>query len=118
VIVAGGVVRHRDRGITGEATIDFMQQFKVDYAVMGISGIENDGTLLDFDYREVRVLQIIMNNARSILLGADHSKFGRNALVRVGDLSQVSELFTDAQPPLPVRRLLNEHGVRLVVSGG
>jgi len=66
VIVAGGVVRHRDRGITGEATIDFMNQFKVDYAVMGISGIDPDGTLLDFDYREVRVLQIIMGNARSV----------------------------------------------------
>ncbi len=116
VIVAGGVVRHRDRGITGEATIDFVQQFKVDYAVMGISGIEADGTLLDFDYREVRVLQIIMNNARSVLLGADHSKFGRNALVRVGELSEISELFTDAQPPVAIRRLLNENGTRLVVA--
>ncbi len=115
VIVAGGVVRHRDRGITGEATIDFMNQFKVDYAVMGISGIEQDGTLLDFDYREVRVLQIIMGNARSVLLGADHSKFGRNALVRVGDLSQVAELFTDAEPPRVIRRMLEEHGGRLVV---
>ncbi|WP_456242965.1 DeoR/GlpR family DNA-binding transcription regulator [Spiribacter insolitus] len=116
VIVAGGVVRHRDRGITGEATIDFMNQFKVDYAVMGISGIEADGTLLDFDYREVRVLQVIMGNARSILLGADHSKFGRNALVRVGDLSRITELYTDAEPPASIRRILSENGGRLVVT--
>ncbi len=116
VIVAGGVVRHRDRGITGEATIDFMNQFKVDYAVMGISGIESDGTLLDFDYREVRVLQIIMGNARAVLLGADHSKFGRNALVRVGDLSQIAELYTDAQPPAPIRRLLAENDANLIVT--
>ena len=116
VIVAGGVVRHRDRGITGEATIDFMNQFKVDYAVMGISGIEQDGTLLDFDYREVRVLQVIMGNARSILLGADHSKFGRNALVRVGDLAAISELYTDAEPPAAIRRILNDNGGRLVVT--
>jgi DeoR family glycerol-3-phosphate regulon repressor len=115
VIVAGGVVRHRDRGITGEATIDFVKQFKVDYAVMGISGIELDGTMLDFDYREVRVLQVIMGNARSVLLGADHSKFGRNALVRVGDLGEITELFTDAQPPVAVRRLLGECDTKLTV---
>ena len=30
VIVAGGVVRARDRGIVGEATVDFIRQFKVD----------------------------------------------------------------------------------------
>lgn len=116
VIVAGGVVRHRDRGITGEATIDFMNQFKADYAVIGISGIEADGTLLDFDYREVRVLQIIMANARSVLLAADRSKFGRNALVRVADLSQISELHTDAEPPITIRRCLEEHGGRVFVT--
>jgi DeoR family glycerol-3-phosphate regulon repressor len=54
VIVAGGLVRHRDQGIIGEATIDFISQFKVDYGIIGISGIDLDGTLLDFDYREVR----------------------------------------------------------------
>ena len=36
VIVAGGVVRGRDRGIVGEATIDFIRQFKVDIGIIGI----------------------------------------------------------------------------------
>lgn len=117
VIISGGVVRHRDHGVTGEATIDFMNQFKADYAVMGISGIESDGTLLDFDYREVRVLQAIMRNARTVLLAADHSKFDRNALVRVGDLSQVDCLFTDVEPPPALRARMAEHGTRLVMTG-
>src|SRR3546814_13540180 len=47
VIVAGGVVRSRDRGIVGEASIDTIQQFKVDFGIIGISGIDDDGTLLD-----------------------------------------------------------------------
>ena len=44
VIVAGGIVRSRDRGIVGEATVDFIRQFKVDIGLIGISGIEADGT--------------------------------------------------------------------------
>ena len=44
VIVAGGIVRSRDRGIVGEATVDFIRQFKVDIGLIGISGIEGDGT--------------------------------------------------------------------------
>ena len=51
LIVAGGLVRPRDRGIIGEATVDFISQFKVDIGLIGISGIEADGTLRDFDYR-------------------------------------------------------------------
>ncbi|PON09678.1 hypothetical protein C2W62_54220, partial [Candidatus Entotheonella serta] len=42
------------------------------------SGIESDGALLDFDYREVRVAQAIIANSRKVLLVADHSKFNRN----------------------------------------
>ena len=47
VIVVGGLVRSRDRGIVGEAAVDFIRQFKVDIGLIGISGIEADGTLRD-----------------------------------------------------------------------
>ncbi len=53
MIVAGGVVRQSDGGVVGEATAQFIRQFKVDYAVIGTSAIDEDGSLLDFDYREV-----------------------------------------------------------------
>jgi DeoR family glycerol-3-phosphate regulon repressor len=99
VIVAGGLVRHRDGGIIGPLTIDFIQQFRVDYGIIGISGIDMDGTLLDFDYREVRAARAIIDNSRRVLLAADHTKFGRNAMVRLGGVSEVDALFTDRQPP-------------------
>lgn len=99
VIVAAGVVRARDKGITGEATIDFIRQFKVDYGVIGISSIDTDGTLRDFDYHEVRVAEAIIAQSRKVYLVADHSKFGRPALVRLGHISLVHTLFTDRPPP-------------------
>ena len=41
----------------GEAAVDFIRQFKADYAIIGTSAIDEDGALLDFDYREVKVAQ-------------------------------------------------------------
>ncbi len=116
VIVAGGVVRARDRGIVGEAAMDFIRQFKVDIALIGISGIESDGTLRDYDYREVKVSQTIIEHAREIWLAADISKFNRPAMVEVATLSQIDRLFTDAQPPDPFPELLEQAQVRLEVS--
>jgi DeoR family transcriptional regulator, glycerol-3-phosphate regulon repressor len=63
VLIAGGNVR-RDGGIVGQASVDFINQFKFDFALVGISGIDSDGSLLDFDYQEVRVSQAIIANAR------------------------------------------------------
>lgn len=117
VTIAGGTVRQRDGGIIGEATIDFIRQFKVDYAVMGISGIDEDGTLLDFDYREVRVAQAMIEHARKIFLVADHSKIGRNAVVKLGHISQVTAMFTDLQPPETLMQQIETAGVQLYLAG-
>lgn len=54
LILAGGEVRSRDGGIVGEATLDFISQFRLDFGILGISGIDEDGSLLEFDYHEVR----------------------------------------------------------------
>ncbi len=113
VIIAGGEVRNRDGGIVGEATRDFVHQFKLDYGIIGISGIDNDGTLLDFDYQEVRIAQAIMESSRYVYLAADHSKFGRNAMVRLGNLSQCSAFFTDQAPVKSLEEQLHQQQVDL-----
>lgn len=111
VIIAGGIVRQRDQGVIGEATIDFISQFKVDYAVVGISSIELDGSLRDYDYREVKVAQTIINHAKKVFLVADHSKFNREALVELGHISKVNAVFTDKKPPRPLLDILKAHKV-------
>lgn len=116
VIVAGGVVRARDRGIVGEATVDFIRQFKVDIALIGISGIEADGTLRDFDFREVKVSRAIIEHAREVWLAADHSKFNRPAMVELAHISELDMIFTDAPPPEPYPQLLAEAGVQCEVA--
>ena len=114
VIVAGGVVRPRDRGIVGEATVEFIKQFKVDIGLIGISGIESDGSLRDYDYREVNVARAIIEHSREVWVAADHSKFHRPAMVELARLAQIDMLFTDAEPPTPFQALLAEAGVRCV----
>jgi len=111
VIIAAGEVRHRDGGIIGEATCDFISQFKMDFGIIGISGISDDGSLLDFDFREVKVAQAMIENSNKVLLAADHSKFGRSAMVKQGNIAQVDHLFTDQQPVAEMMHYLTENNV-------
>ncbi|MGE7371373.1 DeoR/GlpR family DNA-binding transcription regulator [Neorhizobium sp. NPDC001467] len=117
VIIAGGVVRGSDGGIVGEAAVDFIRQFKVDYAVIGVSAIDADGALLDFDFREVKVAQAIIANARHVILVTDASKFERTAPVRIGHVSQVHTFITDRCPSPEIRRMCQEGDIRLVETG-
>jgi DeoR family glycerol-3-phosphate regulon repressor len=117
VVIAGGTVRNRDGGVIGQSANDMIAGFRVDYAVIGISGIDEDGTLLDYDYDEVRAAQTIVRNARQVFLVADHTKFSRRPMVRAGAITQVSALFTDQPIPERVRTLLDAHGVQLHIAG-
>jgi DeoR family transcriptional regulator, glycerol-3-phosphate regulon repressor len=114
VVIAGGVVRGTDGGIVGEAAVDFIRQFKVDFAVIGVSAIDDDGALLDFDFREVKVAQAIIANARKVVLVADSTKLERTAPVRIGHLSQVHAFVTDRCPNREIRRICQENEVELI----
>src|SRR5690606_12784386 len=108
------VVRGSDGGVVGEAAVDFIRQFKVDYAVIGASAIDQDGALLDFDYREVKVAQAIIANARHVILVADSTKFERTAPVRIAHLSQVDTFITNRCDLKAVRDICAETEVHLI----
>lgn len=116
VIIAGGLVRKSDGGVVGEATVDFIRQFKVDYGVIGASAIDEEGTILDYDFREVSVAREIIRNSRWKLLVADSMKFERSAPVRIGHLREIDIFVTDRPPPRPVLEICREQAVRLEIA--
>ena len=115
VIIVGGTVRRTDGGIVGESAVEAISHFKVDHAVMGVSAIDEDGALLDFDVREVRAAQAIMSNSRNVMLVADAMKFSRSAPVRIGHLSNIDTFVTDSPPPEQISELCRHNGVKLEV---
>lgn len=116
LVISGGMVRKTDGGIVGAAAVDLIRQFKVDYAIIGASAIDEEGALLDFDYREVRVAQAILGQARQKILAADMSKFERRAPVQIGHLSELDMFVTDRSPPEEIAEVCVNAGVELIVA--
>lgn len=114
VIVAGGRVRDFDRAAVGPIAVDFINSFKVDFAVIGASAIDEDGALLDFDMREVQVSKAIIRNARQVILAADSSKLGRPAPVRIGHIGELHVFATDRMTSPTLAAVCAQHGVRVI----
>lgn len=117
VIAAGGRVRAHDRAVVGALAMEFIRGFKVDFALVGASAIDADGTLLDFDVDEVRVSQTIIANARRVILAADQSKIGRPAPVRIGDLGDINYLVTDVLGDGDLREACRRAEVEVIEAG-
>ena len=99
LILVGGAIRQSDGAIVGEDAVEFISRFKVDFAVIGASALDVDGSVLDYDAREVSVARAILRNARTRILVCDVTKFERTAPVRICDVSELDFVITDSRPP-------------------
>ncbi|MFC7292749.1 DeoR/GlpR family DNA-binding transcription regulator [Hirschia litorea] len=116
ISIAGGLLRTKDSGIVGHSATEFMNRFRLDYGIIGVSGIETDGSLLDFDERETQTARAIIKNSSQTFLVADHTKFGRRAMIRFADLSEIDTVFTDEQPSSEFISLCKHANVELQVG--
>ncbi|WP_147124737.1 DeoR/GlpR family DNA-binding transcription regulator [Shimia ponticola] len=116
VIVAGGQLRRSDGGLVGDAAAATIERYKVDFAVIGTSALDQAGDLLDFDAAEVRVAQTILRQARSSILAADHTKFTRQAPVRIANLAELDVFVTDQAPSERVQTVCKDAGTRILIS--
>jgi DeoR family glycerol-3-phosphate regulon repressor len=117
VVLTGGLVRKTDGGLVGQITTETFGRFKVDYAVIGASAIDPDGTLLDFDFREVKAAQAIIENSRHRILVADNMKYERAAPVRICHISQMQTFVTNQPPVEDIARICVENGVNIILPG-
>jgi DeoR family glycerol-3-phosphate regulon repressor len=118
ITIAGGTLRPFDRDVIGDAAVRFFSGFKADIGIFGVGGIDQDGTLLDFASGEVQARQAIVANCRTALLVADVSKFGRNATVRGGHLSDCHHLFTDGPLPVDFLSIAEQFAGRIHAASG
>jgi len=115
VWLAGGKVRNLDSAVIGIHTANFIKQFKVDYAVVGVSAIDKDGALVDFDSEEVLVSRAIFKHCRKLILVADNFKFERTAPMLIGNISEIDTLVTNIQPSPEIINICNKNNVEIIV---
>jgi DeoR family glycerol-3-phosphate regulon repressor len=116
LIVAGGSVRQSDGAIVGEDASAFFARYKVDYAVIGASALDEDGAIMDHDAREVAVARAILANARRKILICDGSKFLQSAPVRICDAADLDAIITDQPPPAAFAEAASAGGTRILLT--
>lgn len=115
-VIAGGTIRPSDGGIIGGGTAESLSEFRAEFGIIGISGVEEDGTLLDFDLEEIQCARAIIRHSQRVMLLTDHTKFSRHPMGRVGDLSDIDDFVTDRLPSNEFRKRLEEANVTLHVA--
>ncbi|GAL28633.1 glycerol-3-phosphate regulon repressor GlpR [Vibrio variabilis] len=113
VWLAGGLVRNRQRDVTGYSTANFLNSFRADIALCGIGSINDRGDLLEFHYEEAELTRLILRNSKQRVIVADQTKLERHASVFCSKIIDIDTLVID-DAPANLAQLCRLNSVRLM----
>jgi DeoR/GlpR family transcriptional regulator of sugar metabolism len=116
LVVLGGYVYPKTGVALGPMTVKAMEDIHVQQAILSCGGITAKG-LFNSNLLLVETERRMLRCANEVVVVADHTKIGRQALAFLCELSAVDTLVVDTGISPEQRRLVEEAGVRLVVAG-
>lgn len=115
LILTGGIRTPSD-AMVGPVADMVIRSLHFDQLFLGCHGMDETAGLSTPNLAEAQTNRELIRNARSVVVTADHTKWGTTGLSSFADLDQVDVLVTDDQMPAAARQLLAERVGRLVIA--
>lgn len=95
VIALGGIYNRTSSSFLGCNTMNELSKMSIDLVFLATTGATLELGLTNSSYSDVEIKKSVMKWNKTIVLMADHSKFGRNALLSFCDFKDISVIITD-----------------------
>ncbi len=115
LIVTGGLMYPRYGVLLGPMAENMLSTIHPKSMFLSVAGI-HDGILYNQNLLLVEAEKKMMEQAQEVILLADSSKFGQQALVRLCNLSEIDTIVTDAEISKEDRKQVEDAGCQLIVA--
>jgi DeoR/GlpR family transcriptional regulator of sugar metabolism len=115
VTLTGGYVYPRLGVQLGPICERMLHSVSADILIMGIMGVTKSG-LSDSNSLIVESIRAMIQCARKVVIVADRSKFGRDAMIHVADLADIDQVVTDKDLDQESRQMLKDNGVECLLA--
>jgi DeoR/GlpR family transcriptional regulator of sugar metabolism len=116
VVILGGMMHHKELSLIGHITEQSMREVTFDKVIIGIPAIDLKAGLTNEFLPEVMTDRAILNQAREVILVADHTKCGKVASAVVAPLNRVNYFITDELTSPEFLDGVRAQGVRVIVA--
>lgn len=110
-----GTLHKEQLFLFGSETILKLAEYRVDYLLLGIFGISDDGIFIHTEQEGLVKRQMLQQAAKVIAL-ADHTKINKTGFFKICDLSLIDCLITDVKPDEEFIRVLMANEVELIIT--
>lgn len=115
VLLCPGQYLAAELAVIGTETLEFLSRFYVDHAVIGASGLTEEGPFETVQgFAAVKRVMLRRANNRHLLINSD--KFGTKGLASVSALDDLTTIVVDQMPSGGLRTALEASGVTLEIA--
>lgn len=114
ILVPHGKLQMGTRSLLGDTIRECVSRYRMDFCLISTAAVSPSGNFFEFDNDIAATIAAMRQYARHTILAADHSKFLKNGVVKVGNLSEIDTLVTDVRPSPQICNILDQANVRLV----
>jgi len=115
VLMCPGRYDAREGIMVGAETIEFLQSYNANWALLGATGITAEG-ISDADAAAASVYKAMMMRAGATIAVADHTKFDRHALAIWAHWHDVTHIVTDEPVGSAIARAMERARVDVIVA--
>jgi DeoR/GlpR family transcriptional regulator of sugar metabolism len=116
LVLTGGVVRRATGGAAGDLALVTLRELRVDKAFITTHSVSVGSGLTEPSFDEVSVKRAMISAASEVVLIADHSKFGHEALARTAPLSAIDHIVTSTGIDPALVEAISETGISVSVA--
>ena len=114
LVSTGGIYDERTRSFYGSLAKENIRKYNVDVALLGCKGLDMTNGVSDSSEGEADLKAEMSSRAASVVVLADHSKFGQTAFVNFLHWDMVNCLITDEKPIDKWVEFCNRMNIRLI----
>lgn len=116
LILAGGQLRWQTHALVGPVTEEFIRNFRVDKAFIGVNGISVEEGITTPNIVEAYTKKAMIEIAKEVIVVADHSKFEKSYFTTIATMEKIDLLITDDKTPQELIEKFIEAGVGVINS--
>ena len=116
LLATGGLLRRHHDTFSGPTAEQSLRDLRADKLFLTATGITSGFGLSHGNLAEVATKQAMIRAAREVILLADHTKFGQEAVAQIAPLSAVNRLITDNALAAGVRLSLIQMGIEVMIA--
>jgi DeoR family myo-inositol catabolism operon transcriptional repressor len=114
VIALGGMYNYVTSSFVGANTLDELSKMAINLVFLASTGVTLERGLTNTTYFEVEVKQSVAKQNKNLVLMADHTKFGHDALLTFCSFEDLTAVVTDQPLPNSYMSVIHRLGIQLL----